>query len=237
MTTLHWFYTVNSVKNNQDIPLGPGPVRLAPRSISMPRARILEVLQASQSSETAASIAAQTGLHHNTVREHLDALVDLGLVDRVRSTPIGRGRPSWQFKASDLQTEHDPRVREFAGLAGALASYMATNSKDPRAEAIEAGRAWGKDMVARRGSTKKSQARKRVVEILDHLGFAPQANSRSTSAALTRCPLLDVARKYPEVVCAAHLGLVQGVMESFGAETDSAELHPFSEPGACRLVM
>ena len=219
------------------MPLGPAPVRLTPQSISAPRARILEELQSSQTSETAAAIASRTGLHHNTVREHLDALVDLGLVDRVKSIPRGRGRPSWQFKASDTQTEPDPRVREFAGLAAALSSYIAKHSKDPEGEAIEAGRHWGQDLVTRRGASPKGNARKKVIEILDNLGFAPQSNSSHDSAALTRCPLLDVAKAHPEVVCSAHLGLVKGALETFGASSADAKLLPFSEPGACRLTM
>lgn len=237
MTLPQGFYTVNSVKNNNEVPLGPRPVRLTQQSISVPRARILEVLQSSQSSETATMIAERTGLHHNTVREHLDALVDLGLVDRVKSVPKGRGRPSWHFKASDSQTEHDPRVREFAGLAGALSSYLAETSKDPQAEAKRAGRAWGNEMVERRGLANQGGSRKTIIEMLDHLGFAPKANRSGTSAALTRCPLLDVARKYPEVVCATHLGLVEGAMESMGIDSSSADLRPFSEPGACRLLL
>lgn len=217
--------------------MGPAPVRLTPQSISVPRARILEVLQASQSSETAATIAERTGLHHNTVREHLDALVDLDLVDRVKSTPSGRGRPSWQFKASEVQTEPDPRVREFAGLAGALSSYIASYSNDPRAEAIAAGRIWGQEVVARRGPAKGGQPRKKVVEILDNLGFAPKSNRRYTSTALTRCPLLDIARKHPEVVCAAHQGLVIGALESLGVADADVQLNAFAEHGACRLKM
>lgn len=182
-------------------------------------------------------IAARTGLHHNTVRDHLDALVDLGLVDRVKSAPQGRGRPSWQFKASAAETEPDLRVREFAALASALSLYLAKTSANPRAEAIEAGKLWGQEVVARRGTNTTSNPRKTVVEILDNLGFAPEANSECTSVALTRCPLLDVATKFPEVVCSAHLGLVKGALESLAGDSSTVELLEFSEPGACRLNM
>ena len=55
------------------------------------------------------------------------------------------------------------------------------------------------------------------------------------SCRLRRCPLLDTARAYPEVVCSLHLGLVRGALERVGADPDVAALEPFAERGACRL--
>ena len=52
---------------------------------------------------------------------------------------------------------------------------------------------------------------------------------------LTRCPLLEAAHKYPDVVCGVHLGLAQGALEEYGAASDGTDLVPFAEPGACRL--
>ena len=43
---------------------------------------------------TAAELASRMGQHANTVREHLDALVALGLTTRERESPAGRGRPA-----------------------------------------------------------------------------------------------------------------------------------------------
>jgi predicted ArsR family transcriptional regulator len=74
-----------------------------------------------------------------------------------------------------------------------------------------------------------------VVIVLDELGFEPVSNSRSTVVHLRSCPLLDVARQYPEVVCQAHGGLIAGLLEALGADGASARLHPFSDPGSCRL--
>src|SRR5699024_4063743 len=87
--------------------------------------------------------------------------------------------------------------------------------------------------------------------LLDTLGFAPEPapseektapseeksgkNTETRSFRLTRCPLLEAAHEYPDIVCGVHLGLVRGALDVFGdAETES-EIDPFSEPGACRL--
>ena len=208
---------------------------MAPRSVSPPRARILEDLQGRTELATAAQVGQSAGLHHNTAREHLEALVELGLVERHRTQPHGRGRPSWGFQASHIKTEHDPRVREYAGLASALAAFLARSSPNSPDDALVAGRLWGEAISDTRSAATPAAARREVVDALADLGFAPQANQRVTSVALTRCPLLDVAKQYPDVVCSVHLGLVEGALTALGASSTRATLQPFSESGACRL--
>ena len=69
----------------------------------------------------------------------------------------------------------------------------------------------------------------------DRQQSAPQADARSSVVRLTRCPLLEAAHKYPDVVCGVHLGLAEGALEEYGADPEGTELLPFAEPGACRL--
>jgi predicted ArsR family transcriptional regulator len=92
-------------------------------------------------------------------------------------------------------------------------------------------------MVRGREPKTPRQARREVVSVLADLGFDPQCDSGATSVALRRCPLLDVARQHTEVVCQVHLGLVQGAMTQMGQDAAQADLRPFSEPGACRLIL
>jgi predicted ArsR family transcriptional regulator len=79
-----------------------------------------------------------------------------------------------------------------------------------------------------------------VVDLLEELGFAPSPDARAGVVKLRRCPLLEAAHQYPEVVCGVHLGVVRGALEELGAspeQTECTALHPFSEPGACRLEL
>ncbi len=184
---------------------------------------------------TLGALAAAAGLHENTVREHLDALVDSGLATRSRAEPSGRGRPAWLYEASEAAPA---AVSEYAGLAAALARTIHERSSTPREDALAAGWSWGLDLAGQRGAAPAATAaagRRQVVAMLDDLGFAPEANSRATSVRLTRCPLLEAAHTYPDVVCAVHLGLTQAALEEYGAESAGARLLPFAEPGACRL--
>jgi predicted ArsR family transcriptional regulator len=73
------------------------------------------------------------------------------------------------------------------------------------------------------------------VALLDRFGFAPQPDLRGAVVRLTRCPLLEAARRHPEIVCGVHLGIVRGALEAHGGEADQVDLRAFSEPGACLL--
>lgn len=230
---------------------GPAPARAGDGTgpLSTQRAGILEILQTRDGAVTAAQVAEHLRLHVNTAREHLDALVERDLAVRRRAPAVGRGRPAWTYVAAQL-TEHDPRVREYAGLATALAGHLARTSTDPRACADAAGRVWGTELIQGTTSATTSPttcvptpaeavapARRQVYELLQRLGFDPVADPEIRSVALRRCPLLDAARRHPEVICAVHLGLVRGALESLGTSTEGTDLHPFAEPDACRLTL
>lgn len=197
-------------------------------------ARILALLRARPEPLPQAAIVAATGRHENTVREHLDRLVRQGLVARTRAEPAGRGRPAWLYAA----TGAEPWVDEYAGLAAALAAAIARSSRTPRADAIAAGEDWGHDLARRRGAAPATpaQARARVVELLDDLGFETRHDPTDPGTVrLTRCPLLQAARDHAEVVCGVHLGIVRGALAEHGADPGGSELVPFAEPGACLL--
>ena len=50
---------------------------------------------------------------------------------------------------------------------------------------------------------------------------------------LRHCPFLELAEGYDQVVCAIHLGLMQGALTGLGAPVTATRLEPFAEPGAC----
>lgn len=230
------FITLNSVENNRGY--GPAPSTGRARApLSRSRAALLESLRAQGEPTTLAALTAATGLHVNTVREHLDALVRAGLAHRHASAPAGRGRPAWLYEATggDAAAAAAP---EYAGLAATLAASIQRTSSSPHEDAITAGQDWGHELARAREARPEpnpTAARRQVVALLDALGFAPQADARATSVRLARCPLLEAAYKYPDVVCGVHLGLVRGALEEYGADDDGTELLPFAEPGACRL--
>jgi len=184
---------------------------------------------------TQAALVAATGLHPNTVREHLGGLVRRGLVWRRTAEPAGRGRPAWLYEPAAGPADHG-----YAGLAAVLASSIVRTSANPREDATAAGEEWGHRLADSRGSTARSpeEARALVVELLEDLGFGPETGTDEPSEVrLTRCHLLEAAHRHPEVVCGVHRGIVRGALDRHGADPTHADLLPFAEPGACRLVL
>lgn len=215
--------------------LGPG-AGTAPPPLPAAPAAIRKILSDRREPLAQAALVGISGLHPNTVREHLETLVHRGLVSRSRAEPSGRGRPPWLYAL----TEEAPETSEYAGLTAALASAIVRASATPGADAALAGEEWGRELARNRGATPTSPhtARDRVVTLLEDLGFEPEREaSDPATVRLTRCPLLEAAHSYPEVVCNVHLGVVRGALEEYGADPTGTDLAPFSEPGACRLVV
>jgi len=235
-------------------PLPTPRARWRQARLSAARARILDVLSDQPEPCTVSALSALTRQHQNTIREHLAGLVDDRLAVRTSAPARGRGRPAWLYSAApDVGSQ--PGTREYAGLASALAAQLVRTSRQPRADSIEAGRSWGRELV-RRGAAKVAAgegpvpggtvgssaiaARREVVSLLEELGFAPSPDARVGIIKLCRCPLLEAAHEHPEIVCGVHLGVVRGALEELGANPERTEytaLQPFSEPGACRLEL
>ncbi len=211
-----------------NIKRGPQPVRRG--GLPQAQARVLEYLQSQTDPVRVEVVAAAFEQHPNTVREHLDALVGVGLVLRERVAAAGRGRPAWQYRANPERPEPDSRVREYGALAGALAAHIATSSGDPAASGRAAGRLWGQSLA----SVPTADARSHVVDLLQSLDFSPRVDPEGV--VLTTCPLLDVAMQYPDVVCAVHEGMLDGVLDSLESNLH-VRLLPFAEPDGCRVCL
>jgi predicted ArsR family transcriptional regulator len=204
------------------------------RPLSASRTAVLDAVTDQPEPVTIQALVTLTRLHENTLREHLGALVRAGLVRRIRGAPAGRGRPSWRYE----RIEPQGREREYAAAAATLARGMAGLSPNPVAEAEQTGEAWGHRLLRDRGAgpAAPSEARSRLVELMDDLGFDPRATvGAPAEVRLTRCPLLEAAHRHPEVACAVHLGLARGALQEQGVDPAGTELVAFSEPGACLL--
>jgi predicted ArsR family transcriptional regulator len=235
----------------------PAPRRDRAQPLSQSRAALLDRLGTQPEPTTLAALTSATGLHANTVREHLDALARQGLVRRHRAAPRGRGRPAWLYEATAAPSTGPS---EYAGLATALAAAIHRGSRSPRADAVAAGTEWGRELARDRASrlgTGSDDAHRRVLALLDDLGFAPQTDTETDTGAdtetdteagaetddkpstvrLTRCPLLEAAHRYTDVVCGVHLGIVRGALAEYGVTSARTELLPFAEPGACLLLV
>lgn len=216
--------------------LGPLPPQPEPSAdLSRPQSAVLAAVEG-KAPATLADIADVTGLHVNTIREHLDRLLEGGLVRRETAKPAGRGRPAWLYRPVPRM---GGAVNEYSGLASALASAIHRTSTDPRSDAVRAGEDWGRELATSKGLPAEAAddvvRRSRATELFRDMGFEPEPDPAHVEVRLTRCPLLDAAVKHPDVVCGVHLGIARGALETFALDPAKADLQPFAEPRACLL--
>ena len=215
------------------------------------RGRVLELLRAADTPLTVADVAQRCGLHPNTARFHLDALVAAGLAARDPGAEPGPrhaapGRPAIGYRASaDGAASARPGERRYRLLAEMMTSLVAGLVDNPAATAERAGREWGGYLTEpplpyRRPSA--AEALSRLTGLLADLGFDPEAEpceSGETEQArrlvLRECPFREVAREHQTVVCPLHLGVIRGALDRMRAPLAADRLEVFPEPGLCRL--
>ena len=175
------------------------------------------------------------GLHPNTIRSHVEQLIEAGLVRETLAPAAGRGRPRVLYEAViDLVTPNESGYRLLAQI---LAGYLAT-IEHPQAAAESAGRAWGRFLTERPQPFAKvsaEEATQKVVRLFSDLGFMPEAveNTGGRKILLHRCPFRQVAESNQTVVCAVHLGMLKGALSEMGAPQEATRLEPFVEPTLC----
>ncbi len=205
----------------------------AAAELTRARAAVLDVLSEQPDPVSIEALAVKLGRHPNTLREQIAWLLDRQLIRRHKVPPKGLGRPAWHYEAIGPI----PGSEDYSELAAALAWQLGQNDA-PHAQSLRAGRRWGRQLCADRGARPAgtaAQGRRRTVALLDELGYAPRTDQRADRVALTRCPLLQAAHQFPDVVCAVHLGLVQSILEAYGADPNRVALKAFSAPGTCSL--
>ena len=206
----------------------PAPVAAGSR-----REQVLALLRATDRPLSAAEVAESTGLHLNTARFHLDGLVEDRLAARTSEPRDVPGRPRILYTADGPA----PGPRSYALLAEMLTGLVAS-LKDAGPTAVEAGAAWGRHLVERAAPSERvdtAEAVARLNRVLDAIGFQPEVHQDKKGAEirLHHCPFREVAEKHTDVVCALHLGLMQGALGELSAPVEATSLEPFVRQNLC----
>lgn len=220
------------------------------------RERVLGLVREHDSAVDAVELASQLGLHVTTVRFHLDALYDEGVIVRTRMNRPGRGRPRTGYRAAEVRMD-------YRTLAEVLAMELGRTEETRARRAQRAGQKWAARIVVP-GETSDADAGDALdraaadtIAVFTRLGFAPElvalpeptppadtgpAPMREKIIRMYACPVRDLAGSHSEVVCGVHLGLLQGLLDkSVGDEGPPksphpamrAHLEPFVEPTLC----
>lgn len=206
------------------------------------RARLLRVLRAAEAPQTAAELADAVGLHINTARAHLELLVKVRLVTRGTQAPHGPGRPHTVYAlapdAPATPAAPSPAADTADGyreLAGLLVDELAAGV-DAEQVAVNAGRRWSSvidelDWPDRAHGV--DEARARLVDLLDRLGFAPSTEPMGDRIYLHTCPFAELARRSATVVCGVHRGLLHGAVGRLRTSLTVSAVDPFVRDNLC----
>ena len=190
--------------------------------LTVARRRVLELIETARRPMTAAEVASALDLHHNTVREHLDALVDAGFVE-VSSMPTGRrGRPALRY-ASTAPSPTEV-LDSYLTLLNAISQTLGT-CPQARELALEIGRRWARMTPPQEtedadGAATPAQRAAKLLPNLSMMGFAPEP--RGETIVLRACPLVTDDRAPHPLVCVMHEGYLNEVYERAGLHRSAA---------------
>lgn len=204
------------------------------------RGRVLDALRAAPNPLTVADVAGTVGLHHNTVRFHLERLLEQGQVVLHGRDRSGGGRPRLTYRAVDPSAQVREE-RNYRLLAEILTGFVADAVPEPSTGAMAAGFEWG-GYLARRPKPHRSSSEREALEellrVLTEVGFDPRlTNGHGREIALHHCPFREAAQAHQDVVCAVHLGLMKGLLSAVRAPVTAERLEPFVAPSLCMAYL
>ncbi len=197
------------------------------------RTDVLALLRQSDRPLSVAEVARSMDVHVNTARLHLDGLVEDGLAERASESRDTRGRPRILYTSEGAP----PGPRSYEFLAEMLTGLVSTLG-DAGSATVELGKRWGRHLIERPAPSDRVDAAEAVVRLdslLEQIGFQPEISptGENVEVRLHHCPFREVAEKHTDVVCAIHLGLMQGALDELGAPIAATSLEPFVTPRMC----
>lgn len=167
---------------------------------SYSRVQILHLVQ-TRSDRSIGELCEATGLHQNTVREHLQRLIDGGYVIGQTEHRTTRGRPRTLYSAATgAPGSSSPVARDKAKAAAARGDIM---RRVVPGAASDLGRGADNQLDA-------------LIEHLEESGFAPVIDDETLTIELTPCPHAAARPVDRPVLCQVHLSLMQGVLAEAG---------------------
>jgi len=188
-----------------------------------------------------AEIAETLDLHPNTVRPHLERMRDVGLLAIETDARGTVGRPQHRYSLAADAPSLGLEPATFPVLARMLLRVAAAGALG-RDEVIDAGREQGEAdavAIAPRLDPDVPDAVACVDGLtirLDALGFDPAvvAEDGQVTVAFAHCPFRELAEANPEIVCALHQGLVEGLVATLGGATVE-DFHPLTGRTPCQV--
>ena len=185
------------------------------------RTHIIRLLRDAREPLTVDQVAKRVDLPTNTVRTHLESLVDAGMASRVLQTRTTPGRPKVAYKGVLPNQTHE-RAHGFRLLAEIMAASVAQMDGECGEWMYQVGSEWGRCLMSRAPNGEandEAEIVEKLIDKLDALWFAPElSDDDPLTLCLHNCPFADSTRRYPQAVCQIHTGMINGALEEMGSE-------------------
>lgn len=166
-------------------------------------------------------LAERTGLHENTVRDHLAVLEREGLITRSTSHRGTRGRPPATYHpvadatANPAAQERIVRAKERGDLLRRIMPESADGDLDEDAQyQLDA-----------------------LYEHLDDSGLQPEIDGETLAVDVVPCPYYPLEKENLPLVCDVHAELIRNVLRQVPGPVRFGHLEPFVTPGLCRVYL
>ncbi len=183
---------------------------------SYSRVEILHLIQ-EQRQRTIAELVAATKLHPNTVREHLQRLIDDGYIVGEVERRTTRGRPRVLYSAADGAATSSPVQRRKVRAAAARGDLLRRVVPDLAGEL----------------DTASQHQLDAVVEDLIDAGFDPVVDEAALTIDLSPCAHAAAQASHRDRLCGVHLELMQGVLSEARGPLSVEGMRPACDPADC----
>lgn len=182
------------------------------------RVQLLHALFEAGSVRTLGQLCEATGLHPNTVREHLQRLIEGGYVIQATEHRTTRGRPRTLYTAATGAADaSSPIARDKVSAAARRGDLL-------RRVLPGAASALGRD------ATYQLDA---LIEHLEESGFEPVVDDEQLTVDLSPCPHAAGRAEDRPMLCSVHLGLMQGVLTEAGGPLAAEAVRTSAIPADC----
>ena len=200
------------------------------------RTHIIKLLRDSKEPLTVEQVAKRVGLPPNAVRFHLESLVDAGLAVREAQARTTPGRPRVAYMGTLPNQTHE-REQGFRLLAERMSAAIAQKNENAGEWMYQVGLEWGRQISCRpdpEGEVDEAEVIKALAEKLDAMWFAPEVVGKDAPRLiLHNCPFSDSSRRYPQVICQLHAGMINGSLEEMGSKCRMTRLRPQAPGHKC----
>lgn len=194
---------------------------------SYSRVRILHLLFEAGTSQarphrTIGELCEATALHPNTVREHLQRLIEGGYVVPTTEHRTTRGRPRVLYSAVTGTPE-----------ASSPVAKQKADDAARRGDLLRRVLQTGPSMLGEQAVYQLDA----LVEHLEESGFEPVIDEDSLTVELTPCPHAAARPEHRPVLCQVHLGLMQGVLAQAGGPLTARCVRSATRPEECTVEL